>query len=307
MQTTLKSSEIEGVDLELTNRCNLRCPICLSRLPQFKSAFPKKDVDVDSLFALLDTFTGLELVSIAGDASEPTLHPRIFDILDYLKERNVEVELYTNASLHDDSWWTELNRHFNGNSTVFFTICGTTQELHAKYRVGSKLEDVIRHALAFRKGNPNGNDYMQYIRFDYNRDDPPGRIDSILDQFSRHGVLNTDPVAERFDLDAMMDKGICSTRLFSFMYRRKLIDVRAKRKRNIDCYSLRNRYVRIDPNLVVSPCICWRLYDDKSFLKPDGTMDYSSICGDRHDFCYECDSEMVAFLDRTNRDAFYMC
>ena len=301
----LTLDDILGVDVEMTNSCNLKCPLCMSQL-NFNGIFKPKCIDIQRIEDLLDSMKSLKLVSIAGDASEPTLHPEILEFLDYLKKRDVEVEFYTNASLWDDDWWTELNKHFGPRSTVYFTICGTTQELHSKYRVGSNLEDVINHALAFRKDNPNANDFMQYIMFEYNNSDSRARINKILGQFSHHGILNTDPVAERFDLGDMLEQGLCSTHLFSFRYRMILSEVIAKRNRRIDCYSLRNRYVRIDPDLVVSPCVCYRIYNKESFLK-DGKMDYTDICSNKCDFCLECDSEMVDFLDRNDRDAFYMC
>lgn len=51
----------------------------------------------------------LKKLSIAGDASEPTLHPELFRLLDYAKNRkDLFVELYTNASAHSEQYWKDL-------------------------------------------------------------------------------------------------------------------------------------------------------------------------------------------------------
>lgn len=307
----LNRTDITGVDVELTNTCNLKCPLCLSvvskKITQCKDVFRPHNVDIDGLISLLDGFTSLELVSIAGDASEPTLHPHLFRFLDYLSNRNLEVELYTNASLHDEQYWETLASHIHGKSRVYFTICGTTQEMHEKYRVGSKLADVIRNAEIFRDADKEGHDYMQYIRFRYNSHETEDSILEILKRFSSYGILNTDPVAERFNLIDCERRGICSDIQFSIRYKLMLDDAYRSQDRKIHCYSLENRYVRIDPFLTVSPCVCWRLCNDKQFLQHDGTMDYSSIVENKHDFCYECERNMRRFLEKHDRDAFFMC
>ena len=69
----------------------------------------------------------LKKLSIAGDASEPTLHPELFRLLDYAKNRkDLFVELYTNASVHSEQYWKDLASHFSNRSVVYFTICGST-------------------------------------------------------------------------------------------------------------------------------------------------------------------------------------
>lgn len=88
--------------------------------------------------------------------------------MDYLVGRNIRFELLTNASTHDDKWWNELNKHLTKDDTVVFTICGSTQELHERYRVGQDLQTMLGHAEAFKTGNPNRNDCIQHILFKYN-------------------------------------------------------------------------------------------------------------------------------------------
>ena len=50
--------------------------------------------------------------------------------------------------------------------SVFFSICGSTQELHEVYRIGTNLDNIKRNAMQLRKAKKI--DYAQCIRFEYN-------------------------------------------------------------------------------------------------------------------------------------------
>ena len=310
MNAVLHKSEILGLDVELANVCNLKCPLCLSQL--VGNFMQKNDsrvfLDIGYLIGELDQMPGLKKLSIAGDASEPTLHPELFRLLDYAKDRKeLFVELYTNASCHLEKYWRDLAAHFSGNSVIYFTICGSTQELHGKYRVGSNLDTVLRNARAFKSASPYPNDRMQYIKFEYNRSDDMDAVMNILKGFSQWGFVETDPIWERLHLDDNSDNGgICSTRVFAFMYKRALRAAKSKAKRNILCNSFDEKYVRMDAFGRYSPCVCYLLHRPEDAMK-DGKIDYSDILQDKCGFCYECDSEVVEFLSKNERDSFYVC
>lgn len=77
--------------VEITDVCNLDCPVCfadsgLSREQKFPH-LPYRHKDLATVKALLDTVVKSEgepdVVQLSG--GEPTLHPQIFEILDYIK------------------------------------------------------------------------------------------------------------------------------------------------------------------------------------------------------------------------------
>jgi MoaA/NifB/PqqE/SkfB family radical SAM enzyme len=310
MKTFLQKTEIQGLDVELANRCNLRCPLCLSQLiPNFMQKNDKKIfLDIDYLINEMELMPDLKVLSIAGDASEPTLHPDLFKLLDYSKSReNLYTELYTNASLHNEQFWKDLAGHFSKNSIVYFTICGTTQELHEKYRVGSNLDTVIKNAMIFKNASLYPNDHMQYIKFEYNKDDNMDKIMSILTKFSTYGFVETDPIWERLHLDTNdTNNGVCSTKLFAFRYKMMLRKAKMKSRRNIICHSFDEKYVRMDSFGRYSPCVCYLLNNQKDAMI-DGKIDYQDILTDKCSFCYECDNEVVKFMEQYERDSFYVC
>ena len=300
----ISKSDIETIEVETSNICNLKCPLCVSQLPEFKDQLVKKFIDVDLFIEKTKEYPNLKTVSIAGDASEPTLHPDLLKLLDYFYNTDINVELFTNASLHDESWWTELNKHLNSKSLVVFTICGTTQELHEKYRVGSSLEKVLKNAHAFKKDNPNKNDQMQYIMFEYNKHEPMSKIMEILNQFSSYRITKTDPIFERLNKDTWLQKdGICSELMYSYRYRQLLKQVLAKPKKDIQCYCYETNFIKIDNLCNVYPCMCYYLYNRAVPFN----FDYTDILAGKYECCYECDKQMRKFLEETGRDAFYMC
>ena len=184
----LKKSEIEELELDFSGSCNLKCWICTRNFKHSQHMVKNYMRPMKDIIAQLDTFTGLKRFFIAGTMSEPTIHPEFLDFIDYLNSRGIYFELFSNAGLHDDSWWMKLGEKVPSNCKMVFTICGSTQELHEKYRVGSNLSDILRRASAFRS-NGRHNDYVQHIMFEYNKADYEcGNMNKIFDQFS-HVIL----------------------------------------------------------------------------------------------------------------------
>ena len=213
--------QIEQIDVEITGICNLKCTICLSQAKKQQCNF--HFLDLNQLIAVIKKMKNLNNIYIAGDYSEPTLHPDLFILLDFLKTQpQIKTNLFTNASCHDKKYWRELNKHFNFNSQVIFTICGSTQELHEKYRVGSKLNTIIQNALEFKKENVFNNDYMQYIQFEYNKHDNMKDILSILRKFSKYEIIKTNMLYERFNPGKINKDKICATYVESYLYQRKI-------------------------------------------------------------------------------------
>ena len=52
----------------------------------------------------------------------------------------------TNGSLHDVSYWRSLAELMTDDDRIMFALCGSTQQVHESYRVGTALSKILDNA-----------------------------------------------------------------------------------------------------------------------------------------------------------------
>ena len=288
----LQDTDIEEVELELTGTCNLDCPLCARNYKEAKPLIKYNERDVSLIIEQLNTYPNLKNVCIAGIISEPTLYKQLFLLMEYLVHREVEVELYSNADTHNEKYWEKLGKICTEKVKVYFTVCGSTQEMHSLYRVGSSLERVLRHHQAFKRGNRSCSDYLQHITFNYNKDDFKN-MGEIRKTFSNEWNINSLPYNERFKVDS----NIMMTDELSNTYKNiaNIGKIRFGKDAIIRCKSLEKKFVAIDQFGKITPCFLYRLYSPDKFEK-----NYDLINKYTYDFCYECESLSCKMLEKNN-------
>jgi MoaA/NifB/PqqE/SkfB family radical SAM enzyme len=127
-----------SLNVELTNICNLRCPLCFTGAGYNTS--PRGTMDFNNFKRFMDTCHPLfDSVSFIG-TGEPTIHP---DFIRFVKYSAVEKQLTTYCC---------SNGHFkiepeiivnSGLRTIFIDMDGLTQSQQAIYRVGADLDKVV--------------------------------------------------------------------------------------------------------------------------------------------------------------------
>ena len=161
--------DIIRLELELTSTCNLQCPLCIRTIDQNSINTKIKYRPLSEIINQLEEaqFNNLKYITIAGPISEPTLYPDLFELLKYLNKRKLEISLFINGDTHDDLYYKKLGIIFrSGVGHIYFTICGSTQELHSKYRVGSSLEKVLNNLDIVKKYSDKA--ILTWIIFNYN-------------------------------------------------------------------------------------------------------------------------------------------
>jgi MoaA/NifB/PqqE/SkfB family radical SAM enzyme len=298
----LNKDQIEVVELELGSFCNLSCPLCQRSWSDAQHLIDKKKQrPVEEIIAQLEEFPSLRIITIAGIISEPTLHPGLFKLMEYIVSRNVVFYLYTNGSTYNDpEYWKTMGALCNEKTLVYWTICGTTQELHEKYRVGSDLQQLLKNHEAFKSGMRYKNDVLQYIRFEYNYKDYEDNIDTIRAKFSRESSIETTAFKERFNLVNPVPEDMTLRTPLKKKYN-TIVKFGKKRfqekhKCKMDCPSLKTKFVAIDQNGKMFPCYLHRVYNPNL----DWNFDYTSILNAEHDFCFECEKFTSDMINNTD-------
>lgn len=103
----------------VTDGCNYTCKFCLNDFQPKPSARPKfldKDTCIDAINAYTHTVKDKYPAQVYFSGGEPTLHPRILEMMVYAKYMNCRVTLNTNGSFSD-----ELEKRFL--LTIFKADC----------------------------------------------------------------------------------------------------------------------------------------------------------------------------------------
>lgn len=163
-----KLEEINAIHFELTESCNLRCPMCDRN---DKSGRTNKYLKGRQLF-LDDIRNGfppnilkqIKRSIICGNYGDPILAIDMLDILKYFKLHNPDmvISVNTNGYAKNTSWWKELAPIV---SRIKFGIDGL-EDTHDIYRKGSDWDIIIRNAKAFI--DAGGTAVWDYIIFGHN-------------------------------------------------------------------------------------------------------------------------------------------
>jgi len=193
----LPLEDIIRIELELTSTCNLECVLCSREThPEFNES--NKFRPLLEITKQLDTYKNLQYVTLAGPTSEPTLYPYLFDLIKYLILRDIEISLFINGDTHNELYYKKLGIIFQkAEGSIYFTICGSTQELHSKYRVNSNLSRVLFNLDIIDKYTSSA--VLTWIVFEYNEAD----FEKNYKQYSAKYCTEyfyTLPVAEHYNI-----------------------------------------------------------------------------------------------------------
>ena len=126
------------------NYCNHDCTFCYAARSMFDAQNePRTRIDVERLLRIVEEMHGLGLraVTLVG-AGEPTLHPRIADIIEGITDRGVEVGLFTNGSCLTDK---SLRAIVDCCTFVRFSMTGATPDVHHLVHANGDFERVVEN------------------------------------------------------------------------------------------------------------------------------------------------------------------
>ena len=152
MKKYLKLSEIKNLQIEPTSRCNLICPQCArTHNGKVNPSLPLTELnpnDYDNIF-IDQLVSQLDHVAFNGSYGDPLASKNLDYVIDKLLKKNISMGIFTNGSLRNVSWWSELGNKFSKTTNkVIFSIDGL-EDTNSIYRINSNFKKIMENARAY--------------------------------------------------------------------------------------------------------------------------------------------------------------
>jgi len=184
------------LDLEVTNRCNLKCIMCFHSLAPDKLK-PFGDMDINLYKKLIDEFSEKGGCSLKlMHRGEPLLHPDIVEMVRYAKDKGlIEVMFNTNATLLSPEMSKNLIEA--GLDKLICSVDGCTKEVYESVRVGANFETVLQNIKDLQRIKKELNSETPKLRIQMV--DTPKNHDQIEDYIKFWGEFADDIAVEKMN------------------------------------------------------------------------------------------------------------
>lgn len=164
-------SNIENLHIELINSCFAKCAFCPRQLLLRKKDYIKQQsISLDFFKTKVDFKKLNGSMVFCGSLGEPSCYDDLLNLLLYIRMKNnqIKIQVHTNGSFRDESWWRTLaNRlKYNPQNQVTFAIDGIG-ETHSIYRQGTSFNKICKNLKAFT--DEGGNAYIKFLLFEHNK------------------------------------------------------------------------------------------------------------------------------------------
>ena len=269
-------SDIKSIHLEVTSKCQARCPMCPRRiaggvldpfitldeitLEQFKEWFP------------IDFVQQLNDLNMCGNLGDPIIAKDTLEIFQYLRNTNPNIilSMHTNGSARTLAWWRELA---GLQVRVTFGIDGLS-DTHALYRIGTDFNQILKNAQEFITAGGEAEWHMLLFKHNEHQVDQCRSISETYG-FKRFSAKNTSRFRDG-KFNVLDDEGRTTHILYPTTQSESMI-IKVKQAQEettpvIHCKAKANSQIYVSATGIVSPC-CWL---DMEWMPPMSTsrIDY---------------------------------
>ena len=134
-------------NIDLTNRCNMNCPICFANANDAGYVY---EPDFDTVCKMLDALRGeqpIKCTAVQFSGGEPTVYPRLVDVIKAAKERKfAQVQIATNGIVFASHYDKLKECAQAGLNTVYLQFDGMDDDIYMRSR-GRKMMDVKKGVI----------------------------------------------------------------------------------------------------------------------------------------------------------------
>lgn len=252
-----KLEDIRDIHLELTSKCQARCPMCPRRI-NGGAINPLMSLNEITLEQFKEWFTvpfiqQLDSLFMCGNLGDPIIAEDCLEIFQYLKETNpnMRLSMHTNGSARNIYWWKELAKC---NIKVTFGIDGLA-DTHKLYRVNTDWHTIIKNAKAFIEAGGEAEWHMLVFKHNEHQVDDCRAASADLG-FKKFTTKHTSRFKDgKFNVldDAGKTVNILYPTEISKKFTSKVINVVPS---EIKCKAQKYKQIYISADGGVSPC-CW--------------------------------------------------
>lgn len=132
--------------IELTNICNLRCPMCYSFEAKRKKGFMEMEIFEKAVRQVKDF--GIRNVHLYT-VGEPLLHPRIIEMINFAKSYKRTVYIFSNGMLLNEQMSQKI---IDSNlDYLIFSVEGVKKEKYENIRRGAQFEKLLNNIYQLKK------------------------------------------------------------------------------------------------------------------------------------------------------------
>jgi MoaA/NifB/PqqE/SkfB family radical SAM enzyme len=274
-----KLEDIRDVHLELTSKCQARCPMCPRRINggPMNPLFDLTEIDLATFKSWFspEFIQQLNKLFMCGNLGDPIIAEDCLEIFQYLRETNPNMQLtmHTNGSARNVNWWQELAKL---KVKVTFGIDGL-EDTHKLYRVSTDWHKIIKNAWSFIEAGGEAEWHMLVFKHNEHQVEECRAMAEEL-KFKNFQVKHTSRFVED-KLHVLDDTGRTTHILYPTETSKAMV---SKVKDNINstkinCKAVQHKQMYIAADGTVSPC-CWL---DFSWQLPNqaSRVDYMDAVG----------------------------
>lgn len=252
--------DITSIHLEVTSKCQARCPMCPRRLHggPLLDGLDLEEINLETFINWFpkDFVSQLKFLNMCGNLGDPIVAKDTLEIFRYLRETNqgMTLQMHTNGSGRNKNWWKELA---SLNVKVIFGIDGL-EDTHKLYRINTHWDRIIDNATHFIHNGGDARWDMLVFKHNEHQVDTCEQMSKELG-FKGFSIKHTTRFKDG-KFDVIDDDYNITHTLFPSKKSLEMIEPAQKAQQEklpiITCKAKQDNQMYISANGNVSPC-CW--------------------------------------------------